>query len=477
MPSPSSPDPTPARRASEAGWRQLLGRRYGAVAVTLAAGVGLHATNVYLATTVLPSVVADIGGEKLYAWATTLFVVTSVLGSTMAAAALARFGPRAAYRWSVVILTAGTLVCAVAPSMVVLLAGRAVQGFGGGLLFALSYSVVRVVLDAALWPRAMALVSAMWGVATLVGPALGGLWAQVDLWRGAFWMLVPLLVFFAFWGSMRLPVRSVVGSGGGFAAVAIVLLALAVLVISAASLSDALWVNAIGIVVAAVLLALWLRRERTAEVRVLPVATFGPDRRLRWVYATMAALVIASTVEVFVPYFGQHLQGLGPLEAGYLGAVMAAGWTAGSIACSGVTDRRALVIRTAPAFSLLGLLVLVFAGPAESHSWPIVFAVAAGLLLLGWGVGAAWPHLLADVLHLAGDRDQDVAGASTTTVQLTATAFGSACAGTVTNLGGFADPAHTADAARMLFALFLIPTVAALVFAWRSSMEKPLASA
>ncbi|MTE16165.1 hypothetical protein [Nocardia aurantiaca] len=146
---------------------------------------------------------------------------------------------------------------------------------------------------------------------------------------------------------------------------------------------------------------------------------------------------------------------------------MAAGWTAGSIAFSGVTSRRALVIGTAPAFSVAGLVVLTLAGPVRSTSWALVLVIAIGLLLLGWGVGAVWPHLLTDVLLLAGDDDQEVAGASATTVQLTATAFGSACAGTITNLMEFADSAHTAAAARMLFALSVIPAAAALIFARR----------
>ncbi|MDR3083800.1 MAG: MFS transporter, partial [Streptomyces sp.] len=153
--------------APAAGWAALFGREHGPVAVTLAAGVALHAVNVYLAATVMPSVVDDIGGSSLYAWATTIFVFASVLGSAAAAAVLGARGPRASSRFAALLRAAGTTACALAPNMLVLLAGRLVQGLGGGLLFALSYAIVRISLHEALWPRAMALVSAMWGVATL----------------------------------------------------------------------------------------------------------------------------------------------------------------------------------------------------------------------------------------------------------------------------------------------------------------------
>ncbi|GAA3184378.1 MULTISPECIES: MFS transporter [Streptomyces] len=460
----ASEEPT----ASAAGWRALFGREYGPVAVTLAAGVALHAVNVYLAATVMPSVVDDIGGAGLYAWATTIFMFASVLGSAAAAALLGARGPRSSYRFAALLLAVGTTVCALAPTMLVLLVGRLVQGIGGGLLFALSYAMVRITLREALWPRAMALVSAMWGVATLVGPALGGICAQFGAWRGAFWGLLPFLLFFGFWGAMRLPKGKAEGATPRIPWASVSLLGLAVLVISAASISSRLAVNAAGLLLAALLLAGWLRRERSATLRLVPATAFGPDARLRFVYLTMALLVLASTVEVYVPYFGQRLQGLGPLAAGYLGAVLAAGWTLGSIACSGMSHRSRTVIGVGPVVSLAGLVGLFFVGPAHSGTVAAIAAVSAGLLALGWGIGMAWPHLLTRVLQLAPDADQDLAGSSVTTVQLTATAFGSALAGTVANVVGFSDRVGTGDlqtTARWMFALFALAPLAAVMTA------------
>nr|CTQ92126.1 Multidrug resistance protein B [Kibdelosporangium sp. MJ126-NF4] len=425
--------------------------------------MGLHAVNVYLATTVMPSVIEDIDGARLYAWATTIFTVASVLGSVLASTVLDRVGPRAAYRWSAATLLLGTVVCALAPTMVVLLAGRALQGLAGGLLFALCYSVVRLVFEEELWPRALAMISAMWGIATLLGPALGGVWAQAHQWRGAFWTLVPLLAIIAAFGAAKLPDRAGDQTASRVPWVALGLLTAAVLVVSSASVSDQVSVNVIGLLLAAALMVLWVRHERRASVRVMPTATFSADHRLRRIYLTMSFLLIAVAVEVFVPFFGQRLQGLNPLEAGYLGAAMAAGWTLGSLALSGVTKRRTLVIATSPAFVVVGLVLLTVFGPMRSSSAAVALTVGFGLILAGWGVGAVWPHLFANVMRLAGDDDQGIAGSSLTTVQLTAIAFGSAIAGAVANTTGFADPATTSSAARWLFGVFLIPAVAALI--------------
>src|SRR5690606_39091112 len=88
------------------------------------------------------------------------------------------------------------------------LAGRSIQGFGGGILFALSYALIRLVFAPGLWSRAMALVSGMWGTATLCGPALGGVFAQGGHWRWAFLSLLPVAAVLALIVVTQLPGKS-----------------------------------------------------------------------------------------------------------------------------------------------------------------------------------------------------------------------------------------------------------------------------
>src|SRR5829696_6229161 len=179
------------------GWSALLSGKNAVYSLPLAGGVALHAINVFIATTILPSVVRDIGGLELYAWSTTLFVLASILGSALSAKLLQGTGPRGAYGAAALVFAAGTLICSLAPTMPVMLVGRFVQGFGGGFLYALAYSVIRLVFPEPLWPRAIGLISAMWGVATLAGPAIGGSFAEIGAWRAAFWSLLPFVALFA----------------------------------------------------------------------------------------------------------------------------------------------------------------------------------------------------------------------------------------------------------------------------------------
>jgi MFS family permease len=450
-----------------AGWSALFSGANRSIAIIIAVGIALHSANVYLAGAVMPSVAADIGGLSMYAWATTVFVFSAVLGSTAAATLLGRNGARGAYRTAILVVGAGTVVCAVAPSMPVLLAGRFVQGLGGGLLFALAYSMVQLVLPQRLWAVAMGLVSAMWGLGTFSGPAIGGTFAELHQWRLAFWIVVPVTLFFAAWGAARLPRDAGRQQRPPAAPLRSVgLLGSAVLVVSAASISTEAIVNGAGVLAAGVLFAVWLRHERHAARRLLPAATFSGDGRLRWLYVTMALLMVAATPEIFVAYFAQHLQGLGPLAAGYLATAMAAGWTSASLLLSGAERHRRTILAVSPLVSAAGLGLLAFVGPLHDGGAPVIASIAVGFALLGWGIGMAWPHLVTGVLETVPADEQDLAGASVTTVQLSAAAAGAAIGGTIINLAGFSDPggvvgAH--DAARCLYVAMLAAPILAFL--------------
>ncbi len=188
-------------------WRELLGPKNLGASTLLAGGVALYATNEFLTISLMPSAVADIGGQRFYAWVTTVYLVGSVVAATTVNALLTRLGPRWSYLLGLSVFGVGSLACAMAPTMEILLLGRTVQGAAGGLLAGLGYAVINTALPSSLWTRASALVSAMWGVGTLVGPAAGGLFAQFGSWRWAFGVLVILTAAMAALVPVVLPGR------------------------------------------------------------------------------------------------------------------------------------------------------------------------------------------------------------------------------------------------------------------------------
>lgn len=445
------------------GWGALLRGRNLWLSLALSGGVVIHAVNLYLATTILPSVVQDIGGLEYYAWNTTVYVVASIIGAALASRLLVQRGPRTAYLLSALGFAAASVVCATAVSMPMLLLGRTAQGLAGGMLVALPYALVRIVFAPLLWPRAMAMVSGMWGISTLLGPALGGVFAEFGLWRAAFWSLLPVIALFAGMAVTVLPARQTAsGPPAPLPRWQLTALTLAVLAASLASVSRNAVTLAIWLALGVVLVLAFDRAQQRAQHRLLPRGSLRTNTPLGALYAILVLLAVAVTcTEIFVPLFLQQLHGRPPLQAGYIAALMSVGWTTGSLISSGfVGRRRRLALLAAPVFVLLAMVALAVLMPQPGADAGLLWALGAVLVAGGFGVGLAFPHLSARVLAVAPPDEPELAASSIMTVQLCATAFGAALAGLIVNLAGQPSVAgggmDAAAAARWLFGAFAL---------------------
>ena len=337
------------------------------------------------------------------------------------------------------------------------------QGGGGGLLAGLSYALIRSSLPAVLWAGGSALTSAMWGVGTFIGPAVGGLFAQFGLWRWAFLSLAVLAALIGAVVPFALPASRSSASPEPFPVVSLLLVVSAALLVSVASVVGGVALSAAGVLVAPLLVALSVRHERRSAARVLPSAIHRPGSPLRWIYPLLALLAMGSTTETFVPLFGQRLAGLEPLAAGFLGAALAAGWTLGELPSAGAnrpaTVRRILL---AGPVALAAGLALAAAAQGGRVTGIALALWVLGLLVAGGGIGMAWPHLATLAMGSVTDpAEGDKASAAINTVQLLANAVGAALTGVAVNLGE-PDPVRSAH---YLFGGFAVLALGALVVA------------
>jgi MFS family permease len=424
-------------RTQESGsWRELLGGRHAAVSAVLAGGVLVEASNVYLTTSLLPTIVADIGGAEYYAWTMTSFLVASVITSMLVSRLLTTRGAVTSYVLAFLLFTAGTVVCAISPGMTTLLVGRAVQGLGGGLLAGLGYALIQRALPERLWARGAALVSAMWGVGNVLGPAVGGLFGQLGAWRLAFVALAAVALALVLLAVRAIPRTETGPSATPVPFGSLVLLTASVAAVSVASIVSGV-ATVLAIAVGVVLVAWFVRHERSAGASVLPKVAFERGSPLRWVYVTVVALAFGIGTEAFIPLFGQEIGALPPLAAGFLGAALSLGWSVAQMFSANATTARS--VRT-----------LVIAGPAAlaaglvgygalQHTMPAGVVVAAWFAVLfvaGSGIGMAFPHLTVAALGATDDEEEGAkAAAGINTVLIIASAFSAAAAGVLVNLG------------------------------------------
>ena len=458
-------DVTATATSATGSWRDLLGPKYLGASTVLAGGVALYATNEFLTISLLPSTVADIGGQRLYVWVTTVYLVASVVTATTVSAVLARVGPRLAYLCGLAVFALGSLFCALAPTMELLLVGRVIQGAAGGLLAGLGYAVINSTLPQSLWTKASALVSAMWGVGTLLGPAAGGIFSQYGSWRWAFGVLVVLAVAIAALVPFALPARTDAPPRDPIPVWSLLLLGAAALAISVAGVpSNMVWTVAL-VALGAVLVAVFLIVDRRANAAVLPATAFRPGP-LKWIYLTLGMLMAATMVDLYVPFFGQRLAHLAPVAAGFLGVALAVGWTMSEIVSASVTRTKVVVriVAVAPLVMAIGLALASVSQFEDASGWLIAVWVVA-LALTGVGVGMAWPHLSAWAMGSVDDASEGGrAAAAINTVQLIFGAFGAGLAGIVVNATDRGD----ATAARWMFATFAVLAVVGVVASTRS---------
>ncbi|GAC68249.1 MFS transporter [Gordonia soli] len=434
MPSETQPAYDGPRPGS---WAELLGREHRTVVTVFASGIVLFAVNTYLTAASLPTAIADIGGQPLYAWVMTVFLLSSVVSSMLVTRAMQQLGPRGAYLTGFGLFGIGSTICALAPNMPIMLVGRLIQGLGGGLLTGLAFTVVRIALPQRLWVRAIGLTSAMWGVGNLLGPVLGGLFAEIGFWRGSFWILVVGTGILIVPAARTLPGRRPDADPPTpvpWASLTVVALATAAVSVAAIAGDPAVMV---GLLVAAVLvMGLAIVLERRRAIGLLPAMTYRRGNPLKWIYLSVAVLAIGSTAEAFIPLFGQRLGGMSPFVAGLLGAALSWGWTVAQLASTTWAEgARSRIVRVAGP----GTLAVGLAGYGVLQSSSSVAAMTGWFVFLfvaGAGIGMAFPHVATAAMTITDDEDEAArASAGVNSMQMIANTFGSATAGLLVSLG------------------------------------------
>ncbi|MGY5802863.1 MFS transporter [Rhizobium sp. LEGMi12c] len=438
----------------------------------LGGGVTLYAVESYITATIAPSIVRDIGGLELFSWMTTLFVAAGVLGSITVATRPKGMGLRAVYVVAALTFGAGSLVCAIAPTMPVLLVGRAVQGYGSGMLSGLAYAFIRFIYPQPLWRRASTLYAAIWGVATVLGPTLGGLFAAGGAWREAFVILVPLAVIMAFSARRLLPDVADDRIDTRTPLLQIILLLAAVLFVSIAGTIEQGAYKAVLIAVSVALVATMVLIERRSEVRLLPYGAVMLGNPIARLYLTIFTMMLVLTSDIYIPYFLQTLHGVTPLISGYLVALVALGWTTAAFFSASFTGRQAAIaivtgciLETAATASLIPFLATATPFTALVEFAPAVIA----MFLMGFGVGLGWAHLVTRIIGIARKADEDKASAAISMTQSLGGAFGAALAGVIVNSAGLTHPGGIAgglSAANWLYTLMAIPGLLAVILSF-----------
>ncbi|MEU3714237.1 MFS transporter [Streptomyces catenulae] len=325
-PSPSSagPDPagdgrTPAAGPPGAGPDAgVFGRGYRALTLGIVSVVSLIAFEASAVNTAMPVAARALHGIGLYAFAFSAFFTTSLFAMALAGEWNDRRGPLAPLFTGIAGFGAGLVMAGAAPTMGLFVAGRGVQGLGGGLVIVSLYVVVGRAYPERLRPAVMASFSAAWVLPVIVGPLAAGSVAEHLGWRWVF-LAIPVLILLplaVMLPALRALPREAPGPDGGLLAVVRSRRALLALAVAAGA-----WLlqyagghlTPYAVLPAAVGLALLVPAVR----RLLPRGTFRAARGLPMV-VLMRGLAAGALVaaESFIPLLLVSERGLSATLAG-----------------------------------------------------------------------------------------------------------------------------------------------------------------
>lgn len=446
--------------------------------VLICLGVYLHAADTLVTATLVPAIVADVGGVAYVGWTIALYQMGAIIAGSATAMLCGRYSIRSVLAGAALAFAIGCLVAALAPTMAVLLVGRLAQGIGGGMLVALTSVAIQQSYAEHLWGRLFGIVAIIWSAGSLTGPLIGGVFEHVGTWRLAFWFFALQAAGLGVLATAMLAGPSAPATATGrWSPLPLVVLSVATLAVAQAAVTAETAVSALECAAGLGLLWFAARLDRRADARMLPVEALDLRHPIGRCLLVILALSVASTgFWSYGPLILKAMFGTDPLVAGYMLASGAVAWTVGTVAVARIDLAAAgMLIRIGATLVFLGGAGFTLAVPSGSFA-----AIVLCAMLQGGGFGMCWPSLVYVTVCHANGQDATLAAAAPGTVQRIGYSIGAAATGIAANAAGLVDgvSARAAEvAATWVFVGFIPVFAVGLIAGWltprRTTRPKP----
>ena len=292
----------------------------------------LFAIDATIVSTAMPTIVAKLGGLELYSWVFSIYMLTSALTTPLFGKLSDLYSRRRLMLIGIGIFVIGSMLCGAAQSMEALVLFRAIQGLGGGAIYALSFIVVGVLYSAQERAKMQGIISSIWGIASILGPLAGGIIVENWSWRWTFFVNLPITAV-----AIALIIVGLKESGverrahkldiaGTFTLLVALLLLFYALSHSADSRKAIDLELAMLVGLGCAILVLFYFIERRAAEPVLPLDLFRLTLfRTSIVIATLAAMGVFGAIS-YLPLYLQGVTGLTASRAGMILLFVSVAW-------------------------------------------------------------------------------------------------------------------------------------------------------
>ncbi len=387
----------------------------------------LFAIDATIVSTAMPTIVANLGGLELYSWVFSIYMLTSALTTPLFGKLSDLYSQRRLMLVGIAIFVFGSTLCGLAQSMEALVLFRAIQGLGGGAIYALSFIVVGILYPPAERAKMQGIISGIWGVASILGPLAGGIIVEHWSWRWAFFVNLPITAV-----AVALIVVGLKETGqerharkldmAGTVTLMVALMALFYALSRASHSQRTLDLELAALLVFGfALLVVFYFIERRAAEPIVPLGLFHVKLfRTSTVVATLASMGVFGAI-TYLPLYLQGVIGLTASRAGMALLFVSVAWTAGSLIAGQALNRfgyRALAVTSMLLLSIGYSLFVVFNDVLG------IVSVAVSGTLIGTGMGMA---NLTTLIAVQNSVPRQRIGVATSTLMLFRT-FGAAFA-------------------------------------------------
>jgi len=386
--------PTTVTRKS-VGLRSERGPLLGALMLATAL-VALDST---IIATAVPSIVKDLGGFSQFPWLFSIYLLAQAVSTPIYGRLSDVLGRKPIMLAGIGVFLVGSVLCGIAWSMPVLIVCRALQGLGAGAVLPMSNTIAGDVYTLAERAKVQGYLASVWGVASVVGPTLGGAFSEYGTWRWIFWVNIPLgliavLVLHRTFAEQVVRKQGVIDYPGA----ALLSGGCALLILGLLEGGEAWeWASVPSVAALAGGTALvigFVLVERRVTAPILPLWVFTRRVLLASSLVAVAVGAIVLGLTSYVPTFAQGAAGAGPITAGFTLATLTVGWPLAA-AQSGRMYLRIGFRRTALVGCVLTVAGTVLVALATARQDGLL-AIAAACFIVGTGLGlVASPTLIA----------------------------------------------------------------------------------
>jgi EmrB/QacA subfamily drug resistance transporter len=162
------------------------------IMIAIMAGMLFAALNQTIVGTALPRIISELGGMEYYSWVFTIYMLTSSVSMLLAGKLSDMYGRKIFLLVGLVLFMAGTFLCGTSGTIIQLIVWRGLQGLGGGIIMTCAMAAVGDLFSPRERGRWQGLMGAVFGLASVVGPTLGGYIVDHTSWKWVFWVFLPV---------------------------------------------------------------------------------------------------------------------------------------------------------------------------------------------------------------------------------------------------------------------------------------------